>query len=132
MMVADTDELAKNALIELNQRIGQMEQQGEAAQAFFQTHLSDQLIFHRASGKVVGKSGPGGFVEGLKNNPFASRVSEEISVQLMDDRALVTLIVVGTRADDGSVHRYRNVRLFSRAGDNWIMEFWYNYEMTSL
>lgn len=131
-MVADTDELAKNALIELNRRIGQMEQQGEAAQVFFQTHLSDQLIFRRASGKVVGKSGPGGFLEGLKNNPFTSRVSEEISVQLMGDRALVTLIVVGTRADDRSVHRYRNVRLFSRARDNWIMEFWYNYEITSL
>jgi len=53
-------------------------------------------------------------------------------VSLLDDRALVTLILVGTRADDGSVHRYRNIRLFSRAADKWILEFWYNYEVTGL
>ncbi len=41
-------------------------------------------------------------------------------------------IAVGTRKDDGSVHRYRNVRLFSRAGNEWIMELWYNYEITGL
>jgi hypothetical protein len=131
-MAIDNIELAKNALIELNQRIGQMEQQGEGAKGFFQTHLSDQLVFRRASGKVAGKSGPEGFLEGLKNNPFTSRVVEDISVSLMDDRALVTLIVAGTRKDDASIHRYRNIRLFSPVGDDWILDFWYNYEITSL
>ncbi len=33
---------------------------------------------------------------------------------------------------DGSVGRYRNIRLFSRAGHDWILELWYNYEITSL
>lgn len=101
--------------------------------SFFTTYLSDQLIFRRASGKVVGKLGEDGFLEGLsKLSPFASRASTEIAVQFLDDRALVTLIVVGTRADDGSVHRYRNIRLFSRTGENWVMELWYNYEITGL
>jgi len=130
-MASDAD-ATKNALIELNKQIGEMEQQGVEARTFFDDHLSDQLIFRRASGKVVGKSEPEGFVANLKNNPFSSRRSEDISVTLLNDRALVTLIAIGTRADDGSVHRYRNIRLFSRSADRWVLELWYNYELTSL
>ena len=77
-------------------------------------------------------SEPEGFLANLKNNPFSSRRSEDISVTLFNDRALVTLIVIGERADDGSVHRYRNIRLFSRSADRWVLELWYNYELTSL
>lgn len=77
-------------------------------------------------------SEPEGFLASLKNNPFSSRRSEDISVTLFNDRALVTLIVIGERADDGSVHRYRNIRLFSRSADRWVLELWYNYELTSL
>jgi hypothetical protein len=54
-----------NTLVELNQRIVQMEQQGESATAFFQKLLSDRFLFRRASGKVIGKSGPEGFLDGL-------------------------------------------------------------------
>jgi hypothetical protein len=124
-----------NALIELNKQIGEMEQQGVEALTFFNDRLSnqlifsDQLIFRRASGKVVGKSE---FLANLKNNPFSSRRPEEISVTLLNDRALVTLIVIGTRVDDGSVHRYRNIRLFSRSAGRWVLELWYNYEITGL
>ena len=125
-------EATKNTLIELNKQIGEMEQQGVEARAFFDDHLSDQLIFRRASGKIVGKWESDGFLANLKNNPFSSRRPEEISVTLLNDRALVTLIIIGTRADDGSVHRYRNIRLFSRSADQWILELWYNYELTSL
>ena len=56
-------------------------------------------------------------------------MAEEIAVTLLNDRALVTLIVVGTLAD-GAVKRYRNIRLFSRAGDDWKLELWYNYELS--
>jgi len=120
-------------LVKLNQRVAEMEQQaGAEAVEFFNTLLSDKLIFRRASGKVVGKSGPEGFLEGLKNNPFKSHVTQNISINLLEDRALVTLVVVANRNDDGSVHRYRNIRLFSRIGDQWILELWYNYEITSL
>jgi hypothetical protein len=118
-------------LVTLNRRIGEMEQQGAAAAAFFADLLSDDLVFRRASGKVVGKSGPEGFIAGLENNPFKSRVVEDIAVHPIDSRALVTLVVVGTRTDDGSVHRYRNIRLFSRQDSRWILECWYNYEITN-
>lgn len=132
-MAINDVELTKQNLVHLNERIGEMEQkQDEEAHKFFNAHLSDQLIFRRVSGRVVGKSEPEGFLDSLKKpSAFTSRVSEDISVALLNNRALVTLIVVGTRAD-GSVGRYRNIRLFSRSGDDWILELWYNYEITSL
>ena len=118
-------------LVALNVRIGEMEQAGGSdARTFFESLLGDRFVFRRASGKIVGKSGPEGYLEGLANNPFSFRHYENISVSPLDDRALVTLIVVGTRADDGSVHRYRNIRLFTRTADKWMLEFWYNYEIT--
>jgi Domain of unknown function (DUF4440) len=100
-----------------------MEQAGdEEAFDFFRAHLSDQLIFRRANGKIVGKFETDVFFCTLKKNPFSSRESEDISVTQVGDHALVTLMVVGTRADDGSVHRYRNIRLFTRSADNWILQ----------
>lgn len=82
-MAINDVELTKQYLIDLNKRIGEMEQeQGAEAHKFFNPHLSDQLIFHRASGKVVGKSEPEGFLDSLKNpSSFTSRVSEDISTQ---------------------------------------------------
>lgn len=132
-MAINEVEAMKQQLVALNQSIGEMEQaRDEEAHKFFQAHLSDHLVFRRASGKIVGKSEPEGFLDSLNRpRPFISLASEEISVTLIDDRALVTLIVVGTRAD-GSVGRYRNIRLFSQAGNDWRLEFWYNYEITSL
>lgn len=131
-MSVDNSVLTTQGLVELNNRVAEMEQtQGSEALDFFKIHLSDQLIFRRANGKVVGKSEPEGFLDGLKKpGPFTSRRAEDIVVTLLDDRALVTLVVVGTRADR-SVGRYRNIRLFSRSGKDWVMEFWYNYELTS-
>jgi hypothetical protein len=133
IMSISNDELTKQNLVDLNKKIGEMEQeQGEQAHLFFNAHLSEQLIFRRVSGKTVGKTGPEGFLEGLnKPSPFKSRESEDISVNLLGDRALVTLIV-RTRKEDGPENRYRNIRLFFRSGDDWILEFWYNYEITSL
>src|SRR5262245_65050696 len=104
-----------------------MEQQGgPEALRFFSTHMSHNLVFRRANKKVVGKFGKEGFLEGLANNPFQSRVMEEISVTQQGDGALVTLIIVATRKDDGSVHKYRNIRFFSRSCDEWVLEFWFN------
>jgi len=115
----------------LNEESVEVEQAGgDEARKYFTKLLSDQLIFRRASGKVVSKAE---FLEGFKNaSPFSSRGCGIVSVTSLNDRALVTLIVVGTRADDDSVHHYRNIRLFSRSGQDWLMELWYNYEITGL
>jgi hypothetical protein len=131
-MTVEIDAEIQQTLVDLNEQFAHEEQQGAAARDFFQQYLSEQLVFRRANGKVVGKGGLEGFLEGLKSNPFKSRVPKDISVSLLDDRALVTLIIVGTLKDDGSVHRYRNIRLFSRANDRWILELWYNYEIKDL
>ena len=117
----------------LNEQIAEMEQQrNDKAIDFFRRHLSDRLIFRRADGSVVGKGGTPeqkGFIEGLDGkSPFTSREAEDIKVTLLDDRALVTLIV-RTRKADGTKNRYRNIRMFSKQGDNWILELWYNYEI---
>jgi hypothetical protein len=128
-MAIDKTERGESALIDLNKEIVQREQEGETARAFFQELLSEGLVFRRASGRIVGKYGEKGFLDGLKNDPFAKRVLEEISASVVRDRALVTLVVVGTRKDDGSVHRYRNIRFFSYSDTRWILEFWYNCEI---
>jgi len=127
-MTIDETERRQKSLVKLNRQIAEYEDQGSAVRKFFEKYLSEQLIFRHASGKVVGK---GEFLEGLKNNSFLSRVPEQIEATLQGDRALVTLIVVGTE-NNGVVHSYRNIRLFTRSTDQWLLEFWYNYEITGL
>jgi hypothetical protein len=123
----------RNDLIELNERIGEMEQaSAENARTYFSDLLSDQLVFRRANGKTVGKSGEDGFLSTLGKSPYWSRRAEDISVAPLGDRALVTLIVVGTLADKVTVQRYRNIRLFTRSAAGWVVEFWYNYDVTTL
>lgn len=120
----------RQQLTTLNEQIGAMEQQrDEKAKAWFGDVLSDQLVFRRANGSVVDKQA---FLNGLDGpNPFTSRKTEEIDITALDDRALVTLIVRTTKGD-GSKNHYRNIRLFSKQGTEWILELWYNYELTSL
>lgn len=132
-MTMENSDLLKKSIEDLNIEIAhmEMEENSEEARKFFERYLSDQLIFRRASGKVVGKSGPEGFLEGLTNKRFKKLDLEEINVTLQGDRALVTLIVIGTE-NNGVVHRYRNIRLFTLSGDQWLLEFWYNYEITGL
>ena len=50
-------ESTTQSLIALNQQIGAKEQEETKAAGFFEELLSDKLIFRRASGVVVGKSG---------------------------------------------------------------------------
>jgi hypothetical protein len=119
----------------LNIQIVQLEQQrDDLAKDFFRRHLSERLVFHRADGSVVGKGGvPGqkGFLESLDGpSPFSRREPEDIDVTPLGERAVVSLIVVGTRQDDGSVHRYRNIRFFTREGEDWLLDSWYNFEIT--
>jgi hypothetical protein len=129
-MTTNNNESSTQKLIDLNKEIANMEQQGSAATNYFTNLLSDELIFRRASGKVDKKSD---FIEKLQvPNPFISRHAEDVVIELINDRrALVRLIVTTTKAD-GSKQRFRNIRSFSRSGEDFILEFWYNYELTGL
>jgi hypothetical protein len=129
-MTNDNNESLTKKLIDLNTEISNMEQQGSAATDDFKKLLADELIFRRASGKVDNKSD---FLKTFQEpSPFRSRDAEDVVVELIDDRrALVRLIVTTTKAD-GSKQRFRNIRMFSHSGENFILEFWYNYELTGL
>jgi hypothetical protein len=81
-IMAITDlELTKQRLVDLNKRIGAMEQkQGKTTQEFFKHIYTDQLISRRASGKVVGKSEPEGFLDSLiRSRVHSSRVCPRTS-----------------------------------------------------
>src|SRR6266498_1670832 len=119
-MAVENSGRTKKSLAKLNRQIAEHEDQSSGGREFFEQHLSDQLILRRASGTVVGKKD---FLKELKNNPFVSRVPKQIDITLQGDRALVTLIVVATEKD-ASVRRFRNIRLFTRSANQWLLEFW--------
>ncbi|WP_027155904.1 nuclear transport factor 2 family protein [Mesorhizobium sp. WSM2561] len=118
----------------LNEKVAQMEEQrDDDAVQFFERHLSEQLVFRRTDGSVVGKRGaaePKSFMDTLTGpSPFLERRSQDIHVDVLGDRAVVRLIVVGTKRD-GSVHCYRNIRFWSHSGEDWQLDSWYNFELT--
>jgi hypothetical protein len=109
--------------------MGEMEQQRDKkAHNFFLGLLSDQLVFRRANGKVVDKKT---FLKSLQDpNPFKKRWTEDIDISSLDGRALVSL-VIRTMSNENKEARYRNVRLFSKQGNEWKLDFWYNFEIIS-
>ncbi|MBA5871656.1 MAG: DUF4440 domain-containing protein [Nitrospira sp. CR2.1] len=111
----------------LNERFVVLEQQRDAeAKAWFNTILSDHLIFRRADGSMVDKQA---FLKSLDNpNRFLTRHMEDAHIIALGDRALVFL-VVRTTEGDGAVNRYRNIRLFSKQPNTWMLQRWYNYEL---
>ena len=119
---SETDDLGQ-----LNIQFGEMElRRDDVAVQFFHRHLSERLIFRRANGSVVGKAA---FLDGLAGpDPFSGRKSEDVKVQVLGDRAVASLTVVATRRDDGSTHRYRNIRFFTREDGIWSVDSWYNLE----
>lgn len=102
---------------------------GIAAADYFKPRLSDQLMFRRANGVVVDKQQ---FLAGFEDpSPFIERMAEDIQVNVMGDRAMVTLII-RTVKSDGSRGRYRNIRLLTRTPERWVIQFWYNYDLSNL
>ena len=89
--------------------------------------LSPDLVFRRADGRVVGKEA---FMEGLAGpSPFDRREAHVVSVQPVGDRALVTLTVVTEKEDARRV--YRNLRFFSSHAGRWLLDAWFNDDVTS-
>ena len=120
----------ESKLSELNTNIAQWEQQrDEEGVRQLDGCLSTALLFRRADRSVVDKAA---FMNALKNpSPFTSRESRDVTVNIVGDRALATLTVIGTKKD-GSRGVYRNVRLFFRRDGKWTMEFWFNDDVTSV
>jgi len=117
----------ETTLKSLNERFAVMEQQRDAeAKAWFDTVLSDHLIFRRADGSMVDKQA---FLTSLDDpNRFVTRHTEDVHITALADRALIFLVVRATEAD-GTGNRYRNIRLFSKQPNTWMLERWHNYEL---
>lgn len=117
----------QETLIELNRAVADLEQRRDAdAVGQLNSLISPDLIFRRATGQVVSKSQ---FMHDLQEpSPFASRESEDIHVDVIGSRALVTLTVVTTKQDGAFAH-FRNVRVFFRHGEAWSLEVWFNEKL---
>jgi len=107
-------------LKELNERIGKAESEGD--EEFLREVLADELVFRRASGKVVTKEE---FLAEVQKNKF-ERKSSEIKVVLNKDKelALVTLLV------EAQGSKIRNLRVFERNEKGWQCIVWFNTKLT--
>jgi hypothetical protein len=129
-MTAEETTEADRALVELNVKIAEWEQRRDKdAVKRLDESLSSELVFRRADRTVVSKKA---FMDALgKPGPFTKRESRDVSLTISGERALVTLIVVATKID-GSLGRYRNIRVFFRREGAWQLEVWFNDDLTSL
>ena len=59
---------------------------------------------------------------------FAER---NVVVKLREDRAVSSLVVTTTK-EDGRVSHYRNIRWFARRDNRWLLEYWFNDDITDL
>jgi len=123
--MVDTDE---EQLKRTNMSIALWEQQrDEDSIKHLDRVLSANLVFRRANKSVVGKAD---FMAGLAGpSPFEERHSEHATVDILGDRAVVTVTVVATKKS-GSEERYRNLRIFVRRDEQWQLEFWFNDDVT--
>ncbi len=116
-------------LIELNMRIGEAEKQRD--EDFLKRVLSDDLIFRRASGKIVNKQE---YLESLKNpaNTFDYLYSEDVKPIVYEGVAVVSLRVraKGKRGPDTFEGNFRNIRLFVE-NQEWQCAVWFNTTIKS-
>jgi hypothetical protein len=114
----------ENELIELNIKIGEAEKQRQ--QDFLRHVLHDDLIFRRASGKIVNKQR---YLAELsdQNNTYEYLISEEVKPTVYEGIAVVSLRVraKGKRGNDSFEGVYRNIRLFLK-DHGWFCVVWFN------
>jgi hypothetical protein len=107
-------------LKELNERIGKAESEGD--EEFLREVLADELVFRRASGKVVTKEE---FLAEVQKNK-SERQSKDIKVNLDEERntALVSLIVRVMESE------FKNLRVFVRNENEWQCLMWFNTKIS--
>lgn len=104
-------------LRDLNVEIGSNETAGD--RAFFRRLLHESFVFLRASGDVDDKKW---FLEKLKKSE--ERDTRVESIQIYDNRAVVTAIVAMTLGDERA--EFHNIRIFLRTPDGWKLFAWAN------
>ena len=109
----------ESELVRINEQIGEAEQ--TADEKFLREVLADELVFRKASGKVVTKEE---FLADLTNNRF-ERESKNIKVTLDEENstALVTLVVHALE------NKFQNLRVFVRREKGWQCLVWFNTKL---
>ena len=119
--------MKNNDLKLLNQQFGKAEKAKD--KVFFKKHLSDSLIFRRASGKIDSKEQ---FLESLGNPDLIYHHidTEIIKISVSDDnsRAVVKVIVFVKMTNEGRdiEGHYTNLRFFQKQNNTWVLTNWYN------
>ncbi len=115
-------------LYQLNLQFGEAEK--SKAIDFFEKHLSDDLLFRRASGKLHNKEQ---FLKALQDPKLVYHDIKTtiVEIALSDDnnKAVVKAIVCAKIANDGKdiEGHFMNLRFFEQQNSYWQLTSWYNY-----
>lgn len=125
-------EARRQDLVSLTQRILKAEQAGASSDvAYLTTVLSDDLVFRRADKTVVDKAT---FLQNVASaaQKLTDREAFDIEVTVVGKAALVTLMVFAHANIDGQRRPriFKNIRFFVDRGSGWLLEHWYNEELT--
>ena len=119
----------KNTLLTLNEAIRKNEMAGDAS--FFETHLAEDLLFRRASGKLARKTD---FIKGLAERTWEKLENSNLEVSFDNEQhpsfAVVSLIVdyafVINENQERKQGAARNIRFFRIEDGIWKLYSWYN------
>jgi Domain of unknown function (DUF4440) len=112
-------------LEQLNVRIGDAEMRRD--ELFLKNILADELVFRRASGKIVTKDEY--LAELVKpENTYEYLVSEAVEIAFNEDSALVSLVVraKGKRGATEFEGSFQNLRVFVKQAEKWCCVVWFN------
>jgi hypothetical protein len=117
-------------LIALNSKIGESEKNKDVS--FFQKHLSENLLFVRASGKLNSKKE---FIDAVQNkNLIYHKIDTQVVKAIISEdnsKAFVKAIVKAKINNEGKEidGYYMNIRFFELVDETWMLINWYNYEL---
>ena len=96
---------------------------------FFEDLLAEDLVFRRASRKIVGKLK---FLEDLATSEFEKLETEIDTVEINGPDAVVEVIVRSKKKGQNK-GEYRNIRVFRRSDqDRWQLKTWINTEIKNV
>jgi hypothetical protein len=124
-MIDERNTEAISFLEQLNAQIGEAELGRD--EAFLRSVLADELVFRRASGKVITKEEY--LTELMKpENTYDYLISENTKAVINDETSLVSLRVraKGKRGETGFEGVFHNLRVFVRREDEWQCLVWFN------
>ena len=116
-------------LEQLNIRIGDAELRRD--ELFLRNILAPELVFRRASGKIVTKSDY--LAELVKpENTYEYLESENVKVAVNGENALVSLLVraKGRRGETEFEGEFQNLRVFVKQAEKWCCVVWFNTRVT--